>query len=159
MKKEFDVKGFIFFVVLILSSLSSAEELTKYIDLVNNQTESVHQLVFDPQMIPEYRRLAAAIGYNYETEYSYRKFADISDQNAVGEAGDYESLLYSTGGNLREETPEELARRLAASYRWEMTYYKNLDLTAIELTYSRGEETYARWLKLAKGRVPELHQQ
>ena len=153
------MKGFIFFAALIFSSLLSADDITKYIDLVNNQSESVHQLVFDPQMIPEYRRLAAAIGYNYETEYRYRKFADIGDKNAVGEAGSYEPFLYSTGGNLFEETPEELARRLAASYRWEMTYYKNLDLTAIELTYSRGEATYARWLKLAKGRVPELHRQ
>ena len=151
------MKRFIVFVALFLSSLSSADDIITQIDLVNNQAESVHQLVFDTQMIPEYRRLAAAIGFNYDTEYRYGKFADINHENGVGAAGNYEPFLYSTGGNLFEETPEELARRLAAGYLWEMTYYKNHDITAIELTYSRGEKTYARWLKLAKGREPELH--
>ncbi len=100
-----------------------------------------------------YRKLADSIGLKYDAVYGYRDFAEIARRRGIGEAGHYELLMTSAGGVDIEQQLEVVKRPVY----WETYYYDNINMTIIRQVENKGQRSYVRLLKLAKGRVPDLH--
>lgn len=103
--------------------------------------------------VTQYRSLAADIGFEYGREYRWREFAETKRANGLGVAGGYE-FLHCDGERL---SPSGSLDGCTGFYEHETMYYKNHDVTVAYKYRKEGKEIYARVLKVAEGRVPDLH--
>ncbi|MEJ1411077.1 MAG: hypothetical protein RPU60_12900 [Candidatus Sedimenticola sp. (ex Thyasira tokunagai)] len=87
--------------------------------------------------LDEYKTLAAGVGLDYDKVYRYQEYADVTREHEIGIAGAYEFLFSDPG--------------------IEVTYYSNYDLTIVRQIRDEGDRSFVKLLKLAKGRVPDLH--
>ena len=122
---------------------------------VNERPETKNQIIINPSKLDEYRALAAELGLDYDRVYSYRGYANAARLAKIGEAGKYEYLLLSTGGN--EFNVDDAMRAIKSPLRWEMNYYSNIDMTIIRGIESDKTNSNVKLLKLARGRVPDLN--
>lgn len=146
---------FIGTILLLFFSLAISAEPVKL--KINDYAFTKVALKMDSDNFAAYRNLAAKIGFDYDRVYSYREFVDTKRANEVGSAGNYDYLLLSTGGNSWNAEDDSRARK--SPLHWEMEYYKNHDMTVIWLLKNEGGNTLVKLLKLAHGRVANLHQQ
>lgn len=140
------------FVVLGFASFSAAAEKMEL-----KYPNSANKLYIDSGKVDEYQRLAKSIGFEVNQQYRFREYADITRNNKVGEAGAYDFLLLSTGGNGWDF--EAVNRMNKEKCGWEMNYYSNHDLTMIhEICHDDSRiHSFVRIIKIAKGKRPQLH--
>lgn len=138
--------------LLLFSGVLHAEP----IDLsVNHMPQTQNQLIMDSTRLAGYVAQAASVGLEYDKVYSYREYAAASRAAGIGLAGHYEFLLLSTGGS--ENNSADAARAIKSPLYWEMSYFDNINMTIIRAVKSDGSSSSVKLLKLAKGRVPDLH--
>ena len=143
-------------LIPLLFIITIATANAEPVDLdVNHHEVTKHQLNLDSDNFEQYRELAASIGLDYDAEYSYREFADIKRANKIGEAGSYEFLMYSTGGDVADD--DTYLKFSKAQIAWESMYYSNHDLTMIKQVRNSGDGSYIKLLKLSKGRDTDLY--
>jgi hypothetical protein len=138
----------IVFLVLFLCSSVFAEKI---------YPGAVHQIVINKEKVSSYSSLAKSVGLEYGKTYSYTEYADLKRKNKIGIAGNYDYLLLSTGGNEWDDTAWQAFIKQPCG--WETTYYKNHDITIVDEAChdAGGAHSWAKILKLAKGRRPNLH--
>jgi hypothetical protein len=143
-------------IVVLLALTFGGAAFAKPIDLpVNDLPWTEHQILVDSDDLFAYALLAASMGLEFDRTYGYREWADATAANEIGIAGQYEPLLLSTGGNLFDA--EAATRAANTPLHWEMMYVANHDITMIWAIRNDGERSFVRLLKLAPGRVPDLH--
>ncbi|MEE9357464.1 hypothetical protein [Candidatus Vondammii sp. HM_W22] len=91
----------------------------------------------DTDKIDEYRQIATSIGLDFDREYGYREYADIKRTNQLGVAGEYE--FFQIGDEV------------------ESIYFANKNVTVVRRIRHAEPYSYVKLLRLAKGRVPDLH--
>jgi len=120
---------------------------------------AVHQLVIDKNKIDTYAKLVKGIGFILNKKYSYTEYADISNKNKVGIAGNYDYLLLSTGGSEWDSNAFEKYKDQQCG--WETNFYTNHNLTVLhEVCRDQNRvHSWVRILKAAKGRHPDLYKE
>ncbi|MBA3028949.1 MAG: hypothetical protein FP816_09085 [Desulfobacteraceae bacterium] len=120
---------------------------------------AVNPLFIDTTQIPSYEKFAQSIGFEIGVQYRYGDYVEINRTYHTGIAGNYEYLLLSTGGD--ENNFEAWTKFIQQPCGWEMTYYRNHDLTIIHETCHDDTRSfsYVRILKICKGKNPNLHLQ
>ncbi len=120
-------------------------------------TGAVYTLVTDDKNIERYRALAGMVGFDIGRTYSYTDYAKVKSENELGTAGNYDFLLFSTGGNAWDYEAEQRFNQQGCG--WEMVYYKNHDLTLLhEVCHSPDRSaSFVRILKASKGRNERLY--
>lgn len=97
-----------------------------------------------------YSRLAKKMGLKFNETYSYPEWFDKCGENEIGKGGTYKPLKYSTDGNGRNI--DAFMKYSSSSYpKWEMTYYKNYDITMMVQISKYKSMEYINILKLCKG--------
>lgn len=122
---------------------------------MNRLPYAAAEIHIDKSRIDYYAKLASSIGFDYDRIYGYRDFADTKRKRQIGAAGQYEFLLLSTGGN--SNNAEDDMRAMKVPMRWEMDYYRNIDMTIIYAVKIENDRSFVKLLKLERGRVPDLH--
>lgn len=144
------------FITLLFALLIAAGVAAAPVDLaVNHYPFTKVQIRLDSSRLDHYDMLAKSIGFDFERVYGYRDFAEAKRKKDLGAAGQYEFLLLSTGGN--SNSAEDDMRAMKAPLRWEMVYYRNIDMTIIHAIKSENDRSSVKLLKLERGRVPDLH--
>jgi len=123
---------------------------------VNAHPATVNEVHMTGDRTERYRELAERIGLEYGREYGYTEWVDTKRANDIGVAGSYEWLKCSTGEMGENELcPTDDASEVAMY--WETMYYSNHDVTVLYRYRSPESGTYILLLKLAEGRVQDLH--
>lgn len=144
-------------IILILITISSSYDMALADRTELKYPNAVNKLFIDSDKIETYTILANKVGLKIGHQYRYAKFAEIKRANRIGIAGEYESLLLSTGGNSMDFNYLSLFNKQKCG--WEMTYYSNHDLTILWETCSDDSRTHSfvRVLKISKGKNTNLH--
>ncbi len=120
-------------------------------------THVLNKIIINDEMIGTYRQLASRMGFDYDKEYGYRDFYDIKVKNNIGDGGEYEPLMLSTGGDFWDA--DDSIHFDKQQVAWETFYYKTHNITWIRQIRHQADRSYVKLLKLAEGRVPNLNLQ
>lgn len=143
-------------IALLFALLVAVGATAAPVDLaVNHYPLTKVQIRLDSGRLDHYERLAKSIGFDFDRIYGYRDFAEAKRKKDIGAAGQYEFLLLSTGGN--SNSAEDDMRAMKAPLRWEMVFYRNINMTIIHAVKNESGHSTVKLLKLERGRVPDLH--